>query len=98
MGQRHAHAVRSWRARWEEITLMPVFALEIRKLPHATNAVESLNRSLRKVLETRGHLPGVKAASNMPYLAIRNIERGWMAPATGRRTALNQVDILCGHP
>lgn len=67
---------------------------EIRRLMYTTNAIESLHRGLRKSLKTRGHLPNDKAATKLPYLAIRNIETNWKAPVAGWRQALNQFHIL----
>ena len=73
---------------------MFAFAPEIRRLMYTTNAIESLNRGLRKSLKTRGHFPNDKAASKLLYLAIRNIETKWKAPVAGWRQALNQFYIL----
>ena len=75
---------------------MFAFAPEIRRILYTTNAIESLNRSLRKIIKTRGHFPHDKAASKLLYLAIRNIETRWKAPVAGWRQALNQFHILFG--
>ena len=95
-GARYAAAVASWRRHWEEVVPMFAFAPEIRRILYTTNAIESLNRSLRKIIKTRGHFPHDKAASKLLYLAIRNIEKGWKAPVPGWRQALNQFHILFG--
>ena len=93
-GAKYGAVVASWRERWEGIIPMFAFAPEIRRLMHATNAIESLNRGLRKSLKTRGHSPSDKAASKLLYLALRNIETKWQAPVAGWRAALNQFYIL----
>ena len=95
-GGSHPSVVRSWRANWEEIIPMFGFAPEVRRLLYTTNAIESLNRGLRKAVKTRGHFPSDQAAAKLLYLAIRNIERKWKAAPTHWRQALNQLDILCG--
>ena len=95
-GGSHPSVVRSWRANWEELIPMFGFAPEVRRLLYTTNAIESLNRGLRKAVKTRGHFPNDQAAAKLLYLAIRNIERKWKAAPTHWRQALNQLDILCG--
>ena len=95
-GARYGAAVASWRRHWEEVIPMFAFAPEIRRILYTTNAIESLNRSLRKIIKTRGHFPHDKAASKLLYLAIRNIETRWKAPVAGWRQALNQFHILFG--
>ena len=61
-----------------------------------TNAIESLNRSWRKSLKTRGHFPSDKAASKVLYPAIRNVEKRWNTPVAGWRQALYQLVVLFG--
>jgi putative transposase len=60
-------------------TVVPFFAFPpaIRKMIYTTNAVESLHRSLRKVIKTRGSFPTDEAAIKLLYLAIRNAGVGW---------------------
>ena len=93
-GASYGAVVASWREHWEEIIPMFAFAPEIRRVMYTTNAIESLNRTLRKSLKTRGHFPSDKAASKLLYLAIRNIETKWKAPVAGWRQAFNQFYIL----
>jgi putative transposase len=53
------------------------FAPGIRKMIYTTNAVEALNRSLRKIIKTRGSFPNDEAALKLIYLAIRNAGMRW---------------------
>ena len=74
--------------------MIPFFAFspEIRRVIHTTNAVESLNRVIRKSIKTRGSFPSEDAAEKLIYLAIRGhgktsrTVRGWL-------TAVNQFAI-----
>ncbi len=68
-----------WRRRWDEISPFLAFPSEIRRAIYTTNAIESLNRMLRKVLKTKGHLPHDDAACKLLYLAIRNAGKTWGA-------------------
>lgn len=62
--------------------VIPLFAFppDIRKMIYTTNAVESLNRSLRKIIKTRGSFPNDEAALNLLYLAIQNAGIHWRRP------------------
>jgi putative transposase len=67
----------AWRANWERIRPFLAFPKEVRRLVYTTNAIESLNYSLRKVTKTKGHFPSDEAAIKLLYLALRNAERRW---------------------
>ena len=66
----------AWRRAWQEV--IPFFAFDpaIRKIIYTTNAIESLNRVIRKSIKTRGSFPTEEAATKLIYLAIRNFEKG----------------------
>lgn len=69
---KYPHATRPWRARLDEWTPFLAFPQEVRHAVYTTNAIEALNRQLRKSLKTRGPLPTDDAALKLVYLAIRN--------------------------
>ena len=71
---------KSWRNNWTRV--IPFFAHppEIRKVIYTTNAIESLNMSLRKVTKARGSFPNDEAVSKLLYLALRNIAKKWTMP------------------
>jgi putative transposase len=85
---------KSWRGNW--LRVIPFFAHppEIRKIIYTTNAIESLNMSLRKVTKARGSFPNDEAASKLLYLALRNIAKKWTMPVQGWREALNRFAII----
>lgn len=76
-GARLPMIAQAWRDRWDEITPFLSFPQEIRRLIYTTNAIESLNRQIRKVLKTRGHMPNEQAALKLVYLAISNASKSW---------------------
>jgi putative transposase len=58
----------------------------IRRVIYTTNAIESVNARLRKIIKTRGHFPSDDAATKLIWLALRNITADWgRAAKTGRR-------------
>lgn len=75
---------------------MPLLAYppEIRKVIYTTNAIESMNRSLRKIIKTRGSFPNDQAAIKLLYLAIRNISQKWNRPIRDWKAALNRFVIM----
>ena len=70
----------SWRRAWEHVIPLFAFPPDIRKMIYTTNAVESLNRSLRKIIKTRGSFPNDEAAMKLLYLAIQNAGIHWRRP------------------
>ncbi|HYJ87388.1 MAG TPA: IS256 family transposase [Pyrinomonadaceae bacterium] len=85
---------KSWRSNWERV--IPFFAHppEIRKVIYTTNAIESLNMSLRKVTKARGSFPSDEAVFKLLYLALRNIEKKWTMPVRDWKAALNRFAIV----
>jgi putative transposase len=82
-----------WRRNWERVIPFFAFPPEIRKVIYTTNAVESLNMSLRKIIKTRGSFPNEEAALRLLYLALRNHSKKWSF-VQGWREALNRFQIL----
>ncbi len=95
-GRRFPMIARSWRANWDQLTGFLAFPLEVRKLIYTTNAIESLNFQLRKVIKSKGHFPSEEAALKLLFLALRNIERKWLRPAHSWRAALAQLAVYFG--
>lgn len=69
-----------WRRQWEYVTPAFAYPPEIRRILTTTNAIESLNMQLRKIIKTRGHFPTDEAATKLLYLALRNIKKRWAPP------------------
>jgi putative transposase len=84
----------SWRRNWEQIIPFLAYPKQIRKVIYTTNAIESLNRSLRKAVKTRGHFPNDQAATKLLYLAIKNLTEKWKMPPREWKEAMNQFAIL----
>ena len=86
---------KSWRSHWDHV--IPFFAHppEIRKVIYTTNAIESLNMSLRKVTKTRGSFPNDEAVFKLLYLALRNIAKNWTTRSMRDwKAALNRFAII----
>jgi putative transposase len=85
-----------WRRHWAGVVPLFAFPEEIRRIIYTTNAVESLNMSLRKVIKTRASFPSEEAALKLLYLALKNVAQKWK-PSPNWRTALNHFMLLWGE-
>jgi putative transposase len=74
LGKRYPAAVATWENAWERFIPFLAFPPALRKIIYTTNAIESLNFQLRKVIKNRGHFPNDDAAIKLLWLAIRDIE------------------------
>ncbi len=74
MGKRYPAAVAVWERAWERFTPFLAFPIEIRKIIYTTNAIESFNYQIRKVIKNRGHFPTDDAVVKLIWLAIADIE------------------------
>src|ERR1700680_4963752 len=83
-----------WRRNWARITPFFNYPPDIRRAIYTTNSVESLNRSLRKIIKTRGGFPNEEAALKLLFLALRQAAKKWTMPIHHWREALNHFTIL----
>ena len=94
-GVKYPTAVRTWESAWERFIPFLAFPPALRKIIYTTNAIESLNYQLRKIIKNRGHFPNDQAAVKLLWLAICSIEdkrarerdrlsKDRLAPRTGR--------------
>ena len=90
----HPTIAKSWRNNWERIIPLFSYPPEIRKAIYTTNAIESLNMSLRKVTKNRGSFPNDEAMTKLLYLAMKNISKKWTLPIRDWKAAMNHFTIL----
>ena len=84
----------AWRRAWDRVIPLFAFPPEVRRVIYTTNAIESVNARLRKIIKTRGHFPSDDAATKLIWLALRNITADWGRPANTWKAAMNQFAIL----
>jgi putative transposase len=94
-GKRYPTISPTWRRAWEQVVPFFAFPPEIRRMIYTTNAVESLHRSLRKIIKTRGSFPNDEAAQKLLYLALRNAGVRWHRPVAWTE-AMAQFVIMFG--
>ena len=86
----------SWQRNWAGIIPFFDYPEDIRKVIYTTNAIESLNRSLRKISKTRAVFPNDTALIKLFYLALKNISKKWTMPLRDWGSALNRFTIELG--
>ena len=74
LGKKYPATVATWTSAWERFIPFLAFPPEVRKIIYTTNAIESLNYQLRKIIKNRGHFPNDDAVIKLLWLAIRDIE------------------------
>jgi len=93
-GERFPTVVASWRRAWSHVVPFFAFPPDVRRVIYTTNAIESINARLRKIIKTRGHFPNDEAATKLIWLALRNITAEWSRAAKEWKAAMNQFAIL----
>jgi len=84
----------AWRRAWDKVIPFFAFPPAVRRVVYTTNALESVNAQLRKIIKTRGHFPSDEAATKLIWLALRNITAEWGRAAHNWKEAMNQFAIL----
>ncbi len=90
----HPTISQSWRRNWPQVIPFFAYPPDIRKVIYTTNAIESLNMSLRKVTKNRGSFPNDEAMLKLLYLALNNIAKKWTLPIRDWKAAMNRFTIL----
>jgi len=93
-GKKFPTVVAAWRRVWDKVIPFFAFPPEVRRVIYTTNAIESVNARLRKIIKTRGHFPNDEAATKLIWLALRNITADWGRAANNWKSAMNQFAIL----
>lgn len=91
--KRYPSIARSWTAQWSFVTPFLRFGPDIRRAIYTTNAIEALNRQLRRALKPRGHFPNDEAVLKVLYLALERASRNWSMPIANWPLALQQLAI-----
>lgn len=93
-GKKFPTVVAAWRRAWDKVIPFFAFPSHIRRVIYTTNAIESVNARLRKIIKTRGHFPSDDAATKLIWLALRNITADWDRAGRDWKEAMNQFAIL----
>ena len=90
---RYPAIIQSWDNHWQNIIPFFSYPEDIRKVIYTTNAIESLNSSLRKISRSRNLFPSEESVYKLFYLALKNISKKWTMPIPNWAAALNRFTI-----
>jgi transposase-like protein len=96
-GKKYPAIAQSWRRNWPAVIPFFAFPAEVRKIIYTTNAIESLNASVRKAVRNKGHFPSDQAATKLIWLALRNITANWKRAPISWQAAKAQLAIQFGE-
>jgi len=88
---------KSWRNNWQRLTTFFSYPSEIRKVIYTTNAIESLNMTLRKNIKTRASFPNDDAVVKLLYLGLKNLKKKWTMALREWKNAYNQFVVMFGE-
>jgi transposase-like protein len=88
---------KSWRTRWNEVIPFLKFSPEIRKAIYTTNAIESVNYTIQKIIKNRQSFPTDEAAMKLIFMGLQHIAKKWTMPIRDWGAALNQFAIIYGN-
>jgi len=97
LGAKYPMIGASWQRAWEEVIPFFEYGPAIRKMIYTTNAIESVNMQIRKIIKTRGHFPSEEAARKLIYLALRNLTAKWKRPNPCWSEAARELAITYGE-
>jgi putative transposase len=86
-----------WQKKWEHITTFFAYPEDIRRVIYTTNAIESLNMTIRKVLKNKRSFPTDEAMFKQIYLSLNNIAKKWTMPIRYWKEAMSRFAIEFGH-
>jgi len=95
-GKKYATIGPLWRRQWDQVIPFFAFPEEVRRIIYTTNAIESLNSTLRTAIRSRGHFPNDEAAIKLLYLALRGVSRKWKNAQREWTAAMTQFAIMFG--
>jgi putative transposase len=92
-GRQYPTITQSWTTNWERVVPFLEFPEDLRRILYTTNAIESFNARVRKLVNGKGHFPNDDAAFKLIYLAVQAAEKKWTRPPKGWAQALNQLAL-----
>lgn len=93
-GARYPAIAGVWRRQWQQVIPFFAFPQPVRRIIYTTNAIESLNATLRRAVRTRGHFPNDDAATKLLFLVLRKAAAEWKVAPKEWMAAKAQFAIL----
>ena len=95
-GRKYPAISAAWRRNWAEVIPFLSYPQDVRRIIYTTNAIESLNSTIRRSVRARGHFPSEEAAIKLIWLQLREVTKNWKMPAREWHAAKAQFGLLFG--
>lgn len=92
-GQQYPIVIKSWRSKWENLSVYFKYPADIRRVIYTTNAIEAIHRQFRKLTKTKGAFPNENSLLKLLYAGIQNASRKWTMPLQNWNLTLSQLSI-----
>ncbi|HGY9593365.1 TPA: IS256 family transposase [Vibrio campbellii] len=92
-GQQYPIVIRSWRNKWENLSVYFKYPEYVRKAIYTTNAIEAVHRQFRKLTKTKGGFPNENSLLKLLYAGILNSSKKWTMPIQNWNMTLSQLAI-----
>jgi len=93
-GGKYPIVIKSWRNKWENLSLYFEYPEDIRRIVYTTNIIESVHRQFRKLTKTKGAFPNENSLLKLLYVGIQNAQKKWTMPIQNWSLTLSQLAIF----
>jgi len=93
-GDRYPIVIKSWRNKWDNLSVYFRYPEPIRKVIYTTNSIEAVHRQFRKLTKTKGGFPNDNSLLKLLYLGIQNASKKWTMPIQNWNLTLSQLAIF----
>jgi len=93
-GEKYPIVIRSWRKKWQNLSVYFRYPEPIRKVIYTTNSIEAVHRQFRKLTKTKGAFPNDNSLLKLLYMGIRNASKKWTMPIQNWNQTLSQLAIF----
>lgn len=92
-GAQYPIVIKSWRSKWENLSVYFKYPADIRRVIYTTNAIEAVHRQFRKLTKTKGAFPNENSLLKLLYVGIQNASKKWTMPIQNWNLTLSQLAI-----
>jgi putative transposase len=92
-GEQYPIVLKSWRSKWENLSVYFKYPADIRRVIYTTNAIEAVHRQFRKLTKTKGAFPNENSLLKLLYVGIQNASKKWTMPIKSWNLTLSQLSI-----
>jgi transposase-like protein len=93
-GDLYPIVIKSWRAKWDNLSAYFKYPPDIRRIIYTTNSIEAVHRQFRKLTKTKGGFPNEDSLLKLLYLGVQNASKKWTMPIHGWNITLSQLAIF----